>query len=176
VDGIRRILRQHVGAYRPVQPSRYALDHPLPPYGGPEDLAAYTLRATMRPWDHVREVGASGVLHWVTHAEALVTLEELGYPEVARHGYAAHRLNVHRPFEAQGGVPPRRPPLDWFGPAYWESDAPRRLFQGSWLAGHAFKLPHSLFRLLRRIDEPDLRSAALTRGALLLAPFDPRPS
>jgi hypothetical protein len=120
----------------------------------------------------VREVGASGVLHWVTHAEALVTLEELGYREVARRGYAAHQMAVNRPFEKDGEQAPDRAPIDWLGPTYWESDAPRRLFQGSWLAGHAFKLPHSVFRLLWRVKDEDLRQAALTRAALLLSPFD----
>jgi hypothetical protein len=175
VDGVRLKLRQHVGAYRPVQPSRYALEHPLEPYGGSGGIAAATLRAALRPWEHVRQVGASGVLHWVTHAEALVTLEELGYPEVARHGYTAHQVNVNRPVEPEGGGPPSRQPLDWLGPAYWESDAPRRLGADDWLVGHAFKLPHSLFRLVRLVEDEDLRRAALVRGALLLAPFDSRP-
>jgi hypothetical protein len=176
VDGVRRIVRQHVGAYRPVRPSRHALEHPLAPYEGSKDLAAVTLRATLRPWAHVRQVGASGVLHWVTHAEALVTLEDLGYTEVARHGYAAHQLNINRPVEPEGDKPPDPTPLDWLGPAYWESDAPRCLGADDWLAGHSFKLPHSLFGLVRRVEDADLRRSALTRGALLLAPFDSRPS
>jgi len=44
---------------------------------GIADLAQATLRAIQRPWSHLREVGMSGVLHWVTHAEALLTLEDL---------------------------------------------------------------------------------------------------
>jgi hypothetical protein len=120
----------------------------------------------------VRLVGASGVLHWITHAEALVTLEELGYKDVARHGYAAQQLNVHlRPIHDAGGSPPECPPLDWLAAPYWESEAPRRLFHDSWLGGHAFKLPHSVFRLARRVADEDLRRAALRRAALLLAPF-----
>jgi hypothetical protein len=175
VGGILHIIRQHVGAYRPVQPSPYAREHPLPAYESTRDLAAVTLRATLRPWDHLRGVGTSGVLHWVTHAEALATLEDLGYPEIARHGYAAHQTNINRPIVERGDRPPDRRPIEWLAPDYWESDAPRRLFHGSWLAGHAFKLPHSLFRLLRHVEDPALREDALVRGALLLAPFDPRP-
>ena len=144
----------------------------MPAYGGPAGLAVATLRAMLRPWDHVREVGASGVLHWVTHAEALVTLEDLGYPEVARHGHAAHQMNVHRPVEDRGGSPPDRPPVDWLGPAFWESDRPRRALRGSWLFGHSFKLPYSLFRLLRHVEDEALRTAALARAPLLTAPFE----
>jgi hypothetical protein len=120
----------------------------------------------------VREVGASGVLHWVTHAEALVTLEELGYADLSRKGYAAHQMNVHRPVADGDGRAPERPPVDWLRPEYWESDAPRRPFQRSWLGGHMFKLPHSLFRLLRLVDDPDLRAAALARATLLPVPFE----
>jgi len=172
VDGICRLLEVFAATARPVTASRYALEHPTEPYRGPADLAAATLRAMLRPWGHVRQVGTSGVLHWVTHAEALLTLEDLGYGEVARKGYAAHQLVHNRPVVDDGSRPPERPPVDWLGPAYWESDTPRRALDGSWLFGHSFKLPYSLFTLLRRVDDEALRSASLTRAALLSVPFE----
>ena len=144
----------------------------MAPFEGPDDVALRTLRATLRPWSHVRLVGASGVIHWVTHAEALVTLEELGHADTARRGYAALETHIHRPVADDGDPPPVRPPRDWLGPDFWEGDLPRRAFGGSWLAGHSFKLPHSLFRLLRRVQEPDLRRDALARAALLTVPFE----
>jgi hypothetical protein len=173
VEGICRLIGQHVRAYRPVLAPPHLLERPIPPCDSPEELAVSTFRAVLCPWNHVRRVGASGVLHWITHAEALVTLEELGYPAVARHGYTAQQLNVHlRLPHDEGGSPPERPAFDWRGAPYWESDAPRRLFQDSWLGGHAFKLPHSAFRLARRVVDEDLRHAALRRSALLLVPFE----
>jgi hypothetical protein len=144
----------------------------MAPYGDAGDLAAAALRATLRPWGHVMRVGASGVLHWVTHAEALVTLEELGHGEVARRGHAAHQLQINRPVVEGGAGEPERAPIDWLGPGYWESDAPRRPLDDSWLFGHSFKLPYSLFRMLRRIDGPALRSASLARAARLSIPFE----
>jgi hypothetical protein len=173
VDGVCRLLGQHVGAYQPVRMPTHLREHPAPPCESPEELAVATFRGVLRPWDHVRLVGASGVLHWVTHAEALVTLEELGYKDVARHGYTAQQLNVHlRPLHDEGGRPPERPALDWLAAPYWESAAPRRLFRDSWLGGHAFKLPHSVLRLAQRVTDADLRRAGLQRSALLLVPFE----
>jgi len=172
VDGVCRLLDAFAATARPARPSRHHLEHPLRPYADADDLASVTLRATLRPWGHVMQVGASGVLHWVTHAEALVTLEELGHGEVARRGHDAHRLHINRPVEAGGAPEPDRAPVDWLGPDYWESDAPRRPLDGTWLFGHSFKLPYSLFRLLRRVDDPDLRRAALARAARLSIPFD----
>jgi hypothetical protein len=110
----------------------------------------------------------------VTHAEALVTLDELGHGAVSRLGYPAHRLHINRPVEGDPRPEPDRAPVDWLGPGYWESDAPRLLLDGSWLFGHAFKLPYSLFRLLRRVDDPALRAACLDRATRLPVPFAPR--
>jgi len=172
IDGVCRLLEVFAETARPVAPSRYALEHPMPPYRGPEDVASVTLAATLRPWSHLRGVGTSGVLHWVTHAEALVTLEELGYGDVARRGHGAQQRQFHRPVEDDRSEAPERPAIDWLGPGYWESEAPRRLLDGSWLFGHSFKLPYSLFRLLRRVDDPAFRAACVARAAELTIPFE----
>jgi len=172
VDGICRLVEAHANTARRIPDTRYNLEHPLPPYRGPEDVAEVTLRATLRPWGHVRSVGASGVMHWVTHAESLVTLEELGYVDLARRGHAAHQLHINRPVCDDGSPAPERAPNDWLGAEYWESDRPRRALGGSWLFGHSFKLPYSLFRLLRRIDDPGLRTASLARATQLGVPFE----
>jgi hypothetical protein len=173
VDGVCRLLQVFFANRAPVRPSAWAREHPLPALGGPEDVATATLRATLRPWSHLAGVGTSGVIHWVTHAEALVSLEELGHRDVARRAYEAHALHLNPgPVEDTGRPPPAREPLDWLAPAYWEGDAPRRAMGGTWLAGHSFKLPYSLFRLLRSVDDPALREAALRRASLLLVPFE----
>ena len=53
-----------------------------------------------------------------------------------------------------------------------ESDAPRKVQDDSWFFGHSFKLPYSLFRLLRRTRDQALRTAGLTRAAKLSIPFE----
>jgi hypothetical protein len=49
VDGGCYLLRNHVGSYQPVKPSRWAREHPAPPYADAKDLATRTFRATLRP-------------------------------------------------------------------------------------------------------------------------------
>lgn len=171
VDGIVKLLGSHWGAYRPVAETPYQREHPLPAYTATAEIAATTFRAVLCPWDDVRQVGASGVLHWITHADAVATLADLGYEGVARHAYAALERNINRPIGPAGSRAPRREPIDWRGPEYWESGAPKRAMGGSWLAGHSFKLPYSVFRLLRRVEDPVLREAALVRSTELLIPF-----
>jgi hypothetical protein len=176
VDGIVSLLAAHVADRRPVAETDYQREHPLPAEAGAADLAALTFRAALRPWDDVRRIGASGVLHWITHADAVLTLAELGYADVASHACTALRLHVNQPVIAENGRAPARERVDWLAPDYWESAAPREAFGGTWLAGHAFKLPASAFRLARRVDDPELRQAALLRASELLIPFEPRRS
>jgi hypothetical protein len=172
VDGVCRLL-DVLYANRPAErPSPFAEANPLPPCNDPAQLAGEVLRAVLRPWSHVRDVGTSGVLHWVTHAEALLALEDLGWRDLARRGYVAHRQHIHRAIEDRGEALPARPAIEWLGAEYWESDRPRRLFQGTWLGGHAFKLPQALYHLLERVEDPLLGVASMRRAALLQAPFE----
>ena len=75
---------------------------------------------------------------------SMVTLAELGYPEVARRGHPALVVHINHPVLVNDGAPaPERRAIEWLQADYWESDAPRRPFEGTWLAGHSLKLPHS---------------------------------
>jgi hypothetical protein len=172
VEGVVQLLAAHAADRRPVAETEFQRVHPLPPYAGSADLAEATFRAALRPWDDVRRIGASGVLHWITHAEAIVTLEELGHADVARHAWEAHRRHVHRLVEVQGDARPARERIDWRATAYWASDRPRETFNGTWLAGHVFKLPYSAFRLARHVEDESLRDAGLVRAAELVLPFE----
>jgi hypothetical protein len=172
VDGICELLKLIVARRRPEPDTPYNQEHPLPPYRAAEDIAAITLQATLRPWGDVSRVGASGVIHWITHADAVVTLEDLGYGDLARRGYAAQRLHINQAVTGGEGREPERSAVDWLGSEYWESDTPRKLFGDTWLAGHAFKLPYSLFRMLRRVDDRKLRDRCLVRASRLQVPFE----
>ncbi len=172
VDGICDLLRLIVERRTPDPDTPHNREHPLPPYGSTKDVAAITLKATLRPWGDVARVGASGIIHWITHADAVVTLEDLGYADLARRGHAAQRLHINQPITGGERGEPDRRPVDWLGPDYWESDTPRKLFADTWLAGHAFKLPYSLFRMLRRADDETLTSACLLRATRLQVPFE----
>jgi len=172
VDGICKLLEVFAAKFDLERATPPKPEQPSPPYRSAEDISVATLRATLRPWSHVMKVGSANVVHWVTLAEALVTLEELGHREVARRGHAAHQLYIGAAVVDDGAPPPERAPIDWLGPAYWESDAPRKVQDDSWFFGHSFKLPYSLFRLLRRTNDQALRSACLARAACLSIPFE----
>ncbi|MCA8989848.1 MAG: hypothetical protein KDA78_19525, partial [Planctomycetaceae bacterium] len=105
--------------------------------------------------------------HMTTHTEALMTLESLGYPELARIGHLGHQAHI--------GVPvpefdPAKHPLeeqscslsDVMSDEFWESEenlkewnAPWSMQNnpnGYWLAfGHLFKVLYSYHRLIGRI-------------------------
>lgn len=172
VDGICELLKLIAARRRPEPETPYNLEHPLPSYGSLNDVATITLQATLRPWGDVMRVGSSGVIHWITHADAVVTLADLGYTDLARRGYAAQRLHINQAVSGADRPEPDRKALDWLGPEYWESATPQKLFSGTWLAGHAFKLPYSLFRMLRRTDDQKLNDACLVRASRLQVPFE----
>jgi len=171
VDGICRLL-ELVARRAPEPDTAHNREHPLPPYASSRDIAHATLRATLRPWGDVRRVGASGVIHWITHADAVITLSDLGHDDLARRRHAAQRLHVNQAVTGDDLGEPDRAPIEWRAAEYWESERPRRLFQDSWLAGHAFKLPYSLFRLLRRCDDDALARKSLLRATHLQVPFE----
>jgi len=101
--------------------------------------------------------GVVGAVHWVTQADAIVTLSECGHPEVARLGYAAHQAFINHPVIEQSSASEASDTTSasrWLAADYWESEAPRRPLRASWLNGHTLKLPFSLFRLAKRLEGP----------------------
>ena len=172
VEGVVRTLRSFVKAQPPWKPTAYQHENPLPAYRDSDDLAKVTLNAMLRPWSAVLDQGSGNVVHWVTFANALITLDELGLDELARRGHVAHQLYINRPVWDDGRAAEKRPAVNWLSAEYWESNAPKRLQGNTWFFGHSFKFPHSLLRLLRRVDDPDLDSACFQRAAQLLASFE----
>ncbi|HEU4338783.1 MAG TPA: hypothetical protein VFS19_01835 [Planctomycetota bacterium] len=162
VDGLCRMLRNFAAAF-PIQTSPYDLDHPLDPYRITLDIVRATSLAILRQPPGMR---MSSVLHWVTHADALVTLSELGYDEVAKLGHKAHQQAINHPgaisksLGEDWSTGPR-----WFKSGYWESTEPRG---GFWGAGHAFKFPYSILKLANRLQGPDEKTNGLERVSWLL--------
>ncbi len=172
IDGVRRLLRRFEREVSVEEPSEHHRSYPMTPYREVDDIVAATLDAVLRPWSHFVKgtpTSAGNVVHWVTHADALVTLRELGHVELAEKAGAAHQQYINHPIEsAEPGDPPAPPALtDWRAPAYWVSDDPRVIQKGSWFFGHSFKLPYSLLRLLGRVDDPERRAEVLERAILL---------
>jgi hypothetical protein len=171
VDGICRLLAGFVARFRP-EDSDYDRRHPMQPYEGDADLIRATFAALDRPHAHLAARGVVGAIHWVTHADALVTLGECGFADVARLGYRAHQTFINHPVveQATGAGVAAVPARQWLAAEYWESEAPRRPRAGTWLNGHTLKLPYSLFRLSKRIDGAAPRG--IDRAPWLVAEFE----
>ena len=136
VDGVCALLRDFVRRF----PGLPGCDG----YRDKLDLARRTCETILRRGPF------RGSGHVVTHADALLTLSECGFADLARLGYAAHARHVcEREGESAARV------VRWTEASHWDSDAARRP-RGSWSVGHAFKFPYSLLRLARRAGDPAL--------------------
>lgn len=171
VDGLRRLLVDFVEKLPVVEPTAWQRAHTESPITTARELASRTLRATLRPWPSVLEVGAGQVVHWITHADALITLEELGHSAIARRAYSAHQLYIHHPQQTEQSDGPPVAQTNWLKHDYWESEAPRLPQKKTWFFGHSFKLPYSLYRLLSNDSDETRRSACLKRASQLHLPF-----
>lgn len=104
--------------------------------------------------------------HMTTHTEALLTLEELGEPELASAGFPGHQAHIQEPVpqfdpEKHPRVDVRCTLADVMDDAFWASPQNRQQWRGpwhirdnrngQWLAyGHLFKLLYSYHRLVSR--------------------------
>lgn len=108
--------------------------------------------------------------HMVTHAEALVNLEMMGFAELARAGYTGHRMHISAPVPPIPGIAPwadTRSSLESvMSGAYWSDATNIDLWKrkwvlkdnpnGDWIAsGHLFKVLYSYHRLMKRIADAD---------------------
>lgn len=89
-------------------------------------------------------------LHAITHAHALCTLNELGYTDLAKKGYANHRLQI----KLNRHTPQKRELLKvdrLFHPLekkYWEREVEE---------SHYFKFPYSVLNLLKKLPENEAK-------------------
>ncbi len=134
-------------------------------------MARTTLRRYLTPRHLVRSGPTRPValIHWITHAEALVTLDELGYREESLRGYgvlerATRPLGEGKPEERIVLKP--AVPSSCLTAAFWDHPAVR---DGEWLFSHSFKFPYSLYRLSKHADDPELERRSLERAGLLIA-------
>ncbi len=108
--------------------------------------------------------------HMVTHTDALMNLELLGYPDLARAGYLGHQAHISAPVpqvDPATDVPADRASLEGvMNKAYWTDkrnterwNQPWAMSQnpnGSWVAfGHLFKVLFSYHRLINRVADKE---------------------
>lgn len=109
--------------------------------------------------------------HMTTHTEALMTVESLGYSDLAKTGQLGHQAHIGEPVPdfdpAEHPLDERRSTLaDVMSEDYWENEEDQKLWNkpwdekknpnGYWLAfGHLFKLLYSYHRLIGRIQDKE---------------------
>ncbi|MCA8991073.1 MAG: hypothetical protein KDA88_03800 [Planctomycetaceae bacterium] len=109
--------------------------------------------------------------HMTTHTEALMTLESLGYPELAKVGQLGQQAHIAEPVPE---FDPAKHPLDEhqvtlhdvMSKEFWESEQNLRWWNKSWSVdenpngywvafGHLFKVLYSYHRVVKRIQDED---------------------
>lgn len=108
--------------------------------------------------------------HMTTHTEALLNLELMGYPELAKAGQVGHSVHISAPVpQFDPKLHPQQTPASLesiMSTDFWEDqdhrDQWRNKFNvtenrnGDWIAsGHLFKVLYSYHRLISRIEDKD---------------------
>ena len=108
--------------------------------------------------------------HMTTHTEALLNLETMGYPDLAKAGHAGHRVHIGAAVPEMASatdVSADRVTLeDVMSKGYWNDKRNQERWNrkfdvtgnrnGDWIAsGHLFKVLYSYHRLIGRIEDPE---------------------
>jgi hypothetical protein len=108
--------------------------------------------------------------HMTTHTEALMNLEMMGYPDLARVGHEGHGVHIGVPvprIDREGHAEANRATLEVvMSESYWEDEKNHDRWSRAWnaknnrnghwiAAGHLFKVLYSFHRLIRRIDDKE---------------------
>ncbi len=139
------------------------------------DLANLIL-AELPKFQHVyTQMGSkSHIGHLLTQAHALLTLRELGFPQLANRG--SYSLEC-RFLLLKDSQPHQSSPLSFYTPATrssWLPDAPEFWLQDftrcEWDEGHTFKYTFSFYELLNRGDDEELNRRATEKFRYLISP------
>ncbi len=142
------------------------------PYTGTQAMIEATLDIIARFKDVLGRpsIKRPNFTHMVTHTDALMNLEMMGYRDLAKAGHAGHRAHINIP---PPEVDSKRHPKvhlvtleDVMNKSYWENeenvarwntpmDSASNL-NGDWVAaGHLFKVLYSYHRLIKRIKDKE---------------------
>ena len=106
--------------------------------------------------------------HMTTHTEALMNLEMMGYGELAKSGYAGHRVHISAPVpEVDASAKSSTNPASLetvMSRRYWDDEKNQDRWShafnvpnnpnGDWIAsGHLFKVLYSYHRLIRKVKD-----------------------
>ncbi|MBI1374776.1 MAG: hypothetical protein GC159_18810 [Phycisphaera sp.] len=176
VDSLCGLSRQ-VAKKAPKKPAN------VQPYADTQAMidATFVSLARFEPLLGRPSVRRPNFTHMITHTEALMNLEMMGYRDLAVAGHVGHRAHIDEPVPAfdDAANPRDAKPVTWTDiqhKEFWQDPAQRQRWNhawseannpnGYWVAfGHLFKVLYSFHRLIRHVDDP-----AVTRlcGTILL--------
>lgn len=169
VDGIRRLIDSF--REKPFPSMQLKEGDGIPIYADTQAILDFTLREFVSFKD-IYEGWQGKPGHLLTHAQALIELENLGYRELSRQGFDGHRLHAkfvreeyqylykNREVLVQAQVAPASP----LKKDFWEGDVEIN----DWLIGHIFKYPYTVHSLLRQVDDRNLSREVQSQLAHLL--------
>ena len=169
-------LSQQIAKLKPQRPTPATEG-----YTGTQEMIEATFESLARfhPLLGHAEVLRPNFTHMITHTEALMNLEHMGFGDLARAGHLGHRLHISAPVPKvpNSTAEAQRVTLEKvMSGAFWSDTANTGLWKekwnqttnpnGDWIAsGHLFKVLYSHHRLLSRLQ--DTEKAKLCTAILL---------
>jgi hypothetical protein len=138
------------------------------PYADEQELATAAVRGFVAAEPVCWGMHQGTVGHILTHADSLCQLAELGYPELAKRGHAALRVQIelatkpYDPVKCGQKVRTPVPESTHLRAEYWEKDL------GNWAYGHCFKYPYHFHRLLKKVKDEALIAQAVRKFPILM--------
>ncbi|MBI1312940.1 hypothetical protein GC176_16745 [bacterium] len=168
INGLCGLSRQ-IARHKPERPQNVDGDGAYP---SSQAMIAATFDSLARFKDLVGDptIRRPNFTHMVTHTEALLNLDELGYAALARTGHLGHRAHIgapvpdtvpHRNAQAQ-----RASLQDVMSGDFWNDEAHRDSWRRKWsisenpngywiAAGHLFKVLYAYHRLIRHMEDAE---------------------
>ena len=164
IDGILKLDAHLRERFRPDADTDYNRANPLPKWQTPQELRESALACFVRR----SGIGEVGLVHQLTHADAVAELWEMGHERLAVRGSAALRIHLNldpapSPPEAGLAKPWPDSPLTH---ALWENPAVRNKTWG--FRGHHFKFPFSYYRHRAALRDAELRRQCDERALSVL--------
>lgn len=152
----------------PVEPEKH-----LAPYQN-MDHVIQTAFQELIGHDRIKQQGYGGQLHLITHTNALLELEEMGYRELSQKGYHAHQTHImllrSLPPDDQNGDPILFQPAEFSSLTYdyWNTYDPKVVASSGLQRGgpdHALKISYAFFHIVKQVKDPDIRDTYMQQLA-----------
>src|SRR5262245_29793078 len=165
IDGMLQFNQQFREHFRPEEDTEFNRAHPIPKWRTPEAM----LEATLASFAGPPGTGAVGLIHNVTHADAVAELWEMGYEALAVRASEALKIQINLDPAPKQPVAPLAPPSQEspLSHPFWENPDVRKQTWG--FRGHNFKFPYSYYRRRGALRDAELRKQCDVRALSIFA-------